>query len=476
MIRSNQKFFNILHVLSDALFIFASFHLAYFYRFHYYYAVDTTLPYEVYCLVAVIAMFIQISVYGCLGMYQSQRRVHFRQTFLKITIGNIISCGILLMGLYFLKYNDISRFTLGLFFLIEQVVITIKRYSLQKILYHFRKQGYNQKHVIIIGTGVLAQRYVNEIKKMPELGYHISGYISRKESFTPLRYLGNYDNMLRILERMNPDEVVVALSPEEYMQTKAIIYACEKAGIRMSMIPYYTQFFPASPQVDHLGELPMLHLRPMPLEHFGYRLLKRCFDICGSLCLLIVLSPLLLLLWIATKCSGVGPAIFKQVRVGKNRKKFTMYKFTTMKQGEEADTTWSCDHDPRKTKLGAVLRKCSLDELPQLWNVLKGDMSLVGPRPELPYFVKQFKEEIPRYMVKHQVRPGMTGWAQVCGFRGDTSIPQRIDHDLYYIEHWSLFLDVKILIQTLFLGMVNNESLQRKTNEVTIYEQQPVEK
>lgn len=476
MIRSNQKFFNILHVLSDAILIFASFQLAYYYRFHYFYAVDTTLPYEIYCLVAVIAMFLQISMYGFLGLYQSQRKARFQQTFLKITMGNLLACGLLLMGLYILKYNDISRFTLGLFFLIEQIVISVKRYALQKILYHFRKRGYNQKHIIVVGTGVLAQRYVNEIKNNPELGYQITGYISRKESFSPLTYLGNYEDMTSILEAHNPDEVVVALSPEEYLQTKAIIYACEKAGIRMSMIPYYTQFFPASPQVDHLGDLPMLHLRPIPLEHFGFRMLKRSFDFLGALCLLLLSSPLLLALWLAIKCSSKGPAIFKQVRVGKDRKNFTMYKFSTMEQGVDADTSWSSDHDPRKTKLGAVLRKCSLDELPQLWNVLKGDMSLVGPRPELPFFVEQFKEEIPRYMVKHQVRPGMTGWAQVCGFRGDTSIPQRIVHDLYYIEHWSLFLDLKILLQTLCTAMVNDESLQSTTKEVSVYEQQSVEK
>jgi len=183
-------------------------------------------------------------------------------------------------------------------------------------------------------------------------------------------------------------------------------------------------------------------------------------DIFGSICAIILLSPVMLAAAIGVRVSSPGPVIFKQIRVGRNKKNFTMYKFRSMKVNTSENSGWTTDTDPRKTKFGSFIRKFSIDELPQFFNVLKGDMSLVGPRPELPHFVEQFKESVPLYMVKHQVRPGITGWAQVCGYRGDTSIPERIKHDIYYIENWSLLLDIKILILTVFKAFVNSEKIK----------------
>ena len=182
-------------------------------------------------------------------------------------------------------------------------------------------------------------------------------------------------------------------------------------------------------------------------------------DIVGSLVLIVLSSPVMLLAAVGVKLSSPGPIIFRQKRVGLNKKPFYMYKFRSMRVNAASDTGWSTNSDPRKTRFGSFIRKFSIDELPQFFNVLKGDMSLVGPRPELPHFVDQFKEEIPLYMVKHQVRPGITGWAQVNGLRGDTSIKERIEHDVYYIENWSILLDIKILFLTLFKGFVNQEKL-----------------
>ena len=182
-------------------------------------------------------------------------------------------------------------------------------------------------------------------------------------------------------------------------------------------------------------------------------------DIAGALVLIVLSSPVMLLAAVGVKLSSPGPIIFRQKRVGLNKKPFYMYKFRSMRVNTASDTGWSTNSDPRKTRFGSFIRKFSIDELPQFFNVLKGDMSLVGPRPELPHFVDQFKEEIPLYMVKHQVRPGITGWAQVNGLRGDTSIKERIEHDVYYIENWSILLDIKILFLTLFKGFVNQEKL-----------------
>ena len=206
--------------------------------------------------------------------------------------------------------------------------------------------------------------------------------------------------------------------------------------------------------------LPVINIRYVPLTNTGNIILKRIIDILGSLSGLIVTSPIMLISAIAVRCSGSGPVIFKQERVGLHNKPFRMYKFRTMEQQcpKEESKAWTVKNDPRVTCVGKFLRRTSLDELPQLFNILKGDMSLVGPRPERPLFVEKFKEEIPRYMVKHQVRPGLTGWAQVNGFRGDTSIKKRIEYDIYYIENWTFGFDIKIIFMTFFTGFVNKNA------------------
>ena len=204
----------------------------------------------------------------------------------------------------------------------------------------------------------------------------------------------------------------------------------------------------------------MVDTRYVPLDSYFMALSKRIFDILFSLFAIILTSPIMILSVIMIKLTSPGPVIYKQERVGLNRKKFYMYKFRSMKvqTEQEEKTKWSTKNDPRKTKWGSFMRKTSIDELPQFFNVLKGDMSIIGPRPERPYFVEKFKDEIPRYMIKHQVRPGITGWAQVSGFRGDTSIEGRIEHDLEYIENWTFFFDIKIVFLTIFKGFVNKNA------------------
>ena len=235
---------------------------------------------------------------------------------------------------------------------------------------------------------------------------------------------------------------------------------CEKSGVHTKFIPDYHSLIPNEAYTEDLNGLPVINIRYVPLTNILNRLVKRTVDIIGSLIGLIFLSPLLLLLAILVKCSSKGPIIFKQERVGLHNKKFYMYKFRSMEvQTKEAEKKgWTTKDDPRVTPIGRLMRRTSLDELPQLWNILVGDMSIVGPRPERPQFVEKFKEEIPRYMIKHQVRPGLTGWAQVNGYRGDTSIRRRIECDLYYIENWSMVLDIKIIFMTFFKGFVNENA------------------
>lgn len=206
--------------------------------------------------------------------------------------------------------------------------------------------------------------------------------------------------------------------------------------------------------------LPVINIRNVPLTNTANMLTKRLMDIVGSLVGIVLTSPIMLICAIAVKATSRGPVVFKQERVGLHGKHFSMYKFRSMEQQKpsEEQKAWTVKNDPRVTNVGKIMRRTSLDELPQLFNILKGDMSLVGPRPERPLFVDKFKEEIPRYMVKHQVRPGLTGWAQVNGYRGDTSIRKRIEYDLYYIENWTVWLDVKIIFMTFFTGFINKNA------------------
>ena len=226
-------------------------------------------------------------------------------------------------------------------------------------------------------------------------------------------------------------------------------------------VPDYYNFISTNPYTEDLDGLPVINIRNVPLTNTMNKLIKRLIDIIGSIIALILFSPIMLIVAILVKKSSPGPIIFAQERIGLGNKPFKMYKFRSMgvQDPKKEAKEWTTKNDVRVTPVGRVIRKTSLDELPQFWNVLKGDMSLIGPRPERPLFVEKFKEEIPRYMIKHQVRPGITGWAQVNGFRGDTSIRSRIEHDLYYIENWSLGLDIKILFLTFFKGFVNKNSI-----------------
>ena len=241
---------------------------------------------------------------------------------------------------------------------------------------------------------------------------------------------------------------------------KELVAACEKSGVHTKFIPDYNNVIPTQPYIEDLQGLPVINIRHVPLNEPINRYMKRCVDIFGALVGIVLFSPVMGLTALIIKITSPGPVIYCQERIGLHNRPFKMYKFRSMEVQAPASekNKWTTPHDPRVTPIGRFIRKTSIDEIPQFFNVLKGDMSLVGPRPERPFFVERFKEEIPRYMIKHQVRPGMTGWAQVNGYRGDTSITKRIEHDLYYIENWTLGWDFKILFLTFFKGFINKNA------------------
>ena len=272
--------------------------------------------------------------------------------------------------------------------------------------------------------------------------------------------IGDTEDIDQILAENQLDEIAITLGLDEYSKLKRIVAACEKSGVHTQFVPDYTDIIPSRPYTEDLLGLPVVNIRYVPLSDTFNALVKRTMDVVGSLMCIVLFSPVMLVTAIAIKRSSPGPLIFTQNRVGLHNQEFRMYKFRSMTVQEETEEKkgWTTRNDPRVTKVGKVIRKTSIDELPQLFNVLKGDMSLIGPRPERPQYVEKFREEIPRYMVKHQVRPGMTGWAQVNGYRGNTSIRKRIEYDIYYIEHWSVAFDIKILVLTVFKGFINRNA------------------
>ena len=256
------------------------------------------------------------------------------------------------------------------------------------------------------------------------------------------------------------DEIVITLGLAEYHKLEHIVGMCEKSGVHTKFVPDYNNIIPTKPYTEDLLGIPVINIRRVPLNNVLNAFMKRCVDVFGATVALVLFSPVMAVVSVIIKVTAPGPLIYKQERIGLQNKPFQMYKFRSMVVQDQASEKkqWTVQNDPRVTAIGRLIRKTSIDELPQLVNVLMGNMSLVGPRPERPQFVEQFKEEIPRYMIKHQVRPGLTGWAQVNGYRGDTSIRKRIECDLYYIENWTLGFDFKIIFLTFFKGFVNKNA------------------
>ncbi len=402
-----------------------------------------------------LMLFFLLSLFGFYNTSRTRKLIwKVRIIFFAVTLTTLVATTLF----FVFRLVDFSRGVILIFYVATLILLIGKYAFMRLILSRFRGRGYNQKQVVVIGTGKLAQQFEKDIAAEPELGFFIKGFIGNgKHSGESEAWLGSFDQLDDRLSFPDINEVVIALEPEEYSRLWTIIPACERNGVKYSVIPFYNDIIPANPTIETIGHSKLINMRTNQLENMGWAILKRSFDIVASSLGLVLLSPLFLIIAIGVKCSSPGPVFFRQMRVGYLRRNFEMLKFRSMRVNNEEDTAWTKDADPRRTRIGAFLRKTSLDELPQLINVLKGEMSLVGPRPELPHFVEQFKDTIPYYMVKHQVKPGMTGWAQVNGYRGDTSIEKRIELDLWYIDHWSAWLDIRILIRTAFGGMINKE-------------------
>ena len=442
MVKDFQKQFNRLHILLDALVIGGSYFLAWYILFGLYHEKVGRLSFAIYMRALILIVPLYLLLNALFGLYAPKRTRGRRAEFagiLKVnTIGLLLFTLVLYLGSKNMVLYHFSRRLVVVFYLTCVVWMTIERNVIRGFLRRMRRLGFNQKNILLVGYGEAAQGY----------------------SYHGIRVIGAVNELRSLLERNALDEIAITLPLSQYEKLQGIVSICEKSGVHTKFIPDYYGVIPTIPYMEDVAGMPVINIRHVPLTEFYNAAAKRLVDIVGGIVGLIVFSPIMLLAAILVKISSPGPIIFKQERVGLHQKKFWMYKFRSMRMQVDAEEKkgWTVKADPRVTWIGRILRKTSLDETPQFFNIVRGDMSLVGPRPERPYFVEKFKEEIPHYMIKHQVRPGLTGWAQVNGLRGDTSIERRIEHDLYYIENWTLGFDFKIILLTLIRGFINKNA------------------
>lgn len=472
MIKENQKVFNRIHIIVDGIIIILAYISAFYIRFGilYRYSLFTLGPGENFYEVEVYASYLwylvptYLAVYLFCNLYKPIRGNSRWADLWNLIKANTLGALIFMSLLYLMGEGDISRGLLAVFTVVNIFLAMTFRYMVARVLNQMRKKGLNQKHILIVGYSYAAEGYINRLLANPQWGYHIYGILDDTMEigtmYKKVKVIGTTEELGTILEKNDLDEIAVTLSINEYSKLEHIVGICEKAGAHTKFIPDYHNIIPTIPYMEDLEGLPVINIRNVPLSNTLNKLSKRIVDIFGAIVAILLFSIPMVIVAIIIKLTSPGPIIYSQVRVGLHNKNFKMYKFRSMEVQSESKEkkAWTTSNDPRVTKIGRIIRKTSIDELPQLFNVLMGDMSLIGPRPERPYFVEKFKEEIPRYMIKHQVRPGLTGWAQINGYRGDTSIRKRIECDLYYIENWTLGLDFKILFLTFFKGFINKNA------------------
>ena len=468
MIKDNQKYFNRLHVLLDAVVVAVSYMLAWYLKFAS--PLSSSDPNIGALSMGTYFEMLILIVPGCLmlyyifNLYTPKRATVHKYEILNIFQANTVGLVILMAGWYMVAQIHFSRLMMGYFYLLNITLTTLGRSLIRLLLQYFREKGYNLKYILLVGYSRAGEEYINRINANPQWGYVVRGILDDSVPsgtlYKGVKVLGRIENLLYILPQNKLDEIAITLSLKDYDHLERIVDMCEKSGVHTKFIPDYNSLFPSRPYTEDLMGLPVINIRYVPLTNTLNWVAKRGVDVIASLVGLVVFSPIMLMAVLAVGCTSRGPVIFKQERIGLKNKPFKMYKFRTMevqKPSREAQG-WTKKDDPRVTRVGRFLRRTSIDEMPQLFNILKGDMSVVGPRPERPQFVEKFKEEIPRYMVKHQVRPGLTGWAQINGYRGDTSIKRRIEYDIFYIENWTMSFDIKIMFLTIFKGFINKNA------------------
>ena len=460
MLRAYSRLLEQLMLVADLVLVGLCWLLAYWLRF---YVAGPPLPYADrgpvadYLLMLLPILLVWSASFRAFGLYRPRRiGSHLSEA---VDLAKASTMGVLvlvaLMTFFFRGY-DYSRVVIVYFWLLSIGVVWFSRAAFREGLRFARRRGYNQRFAVVVGDGELAATVVQRMEGRRDVGIQVLGVVGdEKDDTGGVRRLGGYADLRAVLDAHTVDHVILALAHEDYGQLAGLLDAVGDEPVTIHVVPDLLRFASLRGGIEQFEGMPFIHLRESPLYGWN-RLAKRVFDFLFSATVLAVIWPALLLLAAAVKVSSRGPVFYRQERMGLDGRRFEMLKFRTMNADAEARTgpVWAGPADQRRTGLGAFLRRLSLDELPQFWNVLRGDMSVVGPRPERPVFVERFRQTVPGYMLRHKVKSGITGWAQVNGWRGNTSLEKRIEFDLYYIENWSVSLDLKIMWMTLFRGVL----------------------
>jgi Undecaprenyl-phosphate glucose phosphotransferase len=475
MMRRYNRLLVAFYVVSDAVLAMVAFVLAYIFRFHLLTALVPATkgvpPFEQYLNMLPFIGIIVPAAFHVQGLYRLRRGRSRVDDFFAVFVGTILAVILGLFGtLYFQAYwlpeelkdqgiYEVSQVGWALFVTINIAFAYGSREVVREALEQRWKAGIGLKRVLIAGASDLGKLVADKVLQHREFGFKVIGFLDDRAAGDHIGYrglplLGTLCEADEIIRQERIDHVYVALPLEEHVKMLGIVEATNREGVEVHVVPDLLQFIALRARLENLDGVPIISLNDVPLRGFN-SVLKRAIDFAISATALLGLSVPFAAIAALIKYTSDGPIFYKQERMGLDGKAFEVLKFRSMYPGAEDATgpIWARDNDPRCTPIGKWLRRLDLDELPQLWNVLRGDMSIVGPRPERPYFVEQFKHRIPQYMLRHKVKAGITGWAQVNGWRGNTSLEKRIEYDLYYIENWSVALDIKIMCLTVLRGL-----------------------
>ncbi|GAB61051.1 MAG: undecaprenyl-phosphate glucose phosphotransferase [Candidatus Jettenia sp.] len=466
MLKKHSKFFESLLLLLDWLIISLSWVFSYYLRFYsgivpVYKGIP---PLKSYLTLLIFMIPLWGMVFKMFGLYRPRRISTKISEVIDISKSSTFATLIVISLTFLFRQYEFSRLTFFYFWLINTIFLSLTRIMFREFLRFLRKQGYNLRYALIISTEKLGQDLVNKLKKHPELGIRISGFLTRDmdsagNKIQGIPVLGKYSDVRSLISKHKIDIVFVALPFSVHHQLKEVLDWIGDEMVSIMVLPDISDFVTLRGSVSEFEGMPLISLRDTPL--YGWNIIvKRLLDIIFASLVLTFASPLMFIIAVMIKLTSEGPVLFKQERMGMDGKTFHILKFRTMLINAEQVTgpVWTKEDDPRRTRIGKLLRMTSLDELPQFFNVLKGDMSIVGPRPERPVFIESFKGTIPKYMLRHKMKAGITGWAQVSGLRGNTSLEKRIEYDLYYIENWSLNFDLKIIWLTLLNGFIDKHA------------------
>ncbi len=463
MIERRRQIQVVLQLIGDLLATVLAFYLAYWMRF----VIEVQPvtkgmpPFEQYLLLLPVALILFPAVFYFQGLYHRRRMRSKFDEALRVVLAVMLATVLLTAGLTFYRPPDFtySRLFLAIFAVADAVFVSIMRYAIVSALARIRRSGGNLQRVLVVGAGNLGRQVVERLNAHTEYGFTVVGFLDDDPGrqgcdFHGAPVLGTTQDLERTVAEKGVDQVMIALPLAAHYRTVQLVRQAGKLLVDIKVVPDVLQYYVMRAGIEDLDGLPLINLTQIPLQGWN-QIVKRAFDIAASALLLLATSWLFpIIAWLIKREDG-GPVFFSQIRTGMDGRSFRLFKFRSMRVDAEGDgeSRWTRTRDSRVTKIGELLRRTNLDELPQLYNVLRGDMSLVGPRPEQPKFVERFRSRYPTYNVRHRVRAGITGWAQVNGLRGDTSIRQRIVHDLYYIENWSFGLDMRILWRTIRLAL-----------------------